>query len=89
LLDSTARQIYLQHCLDIPTPAYLHVPVVTNSEGEKLSKQTGATPLDTSRPLEALLAAARHLNLEMDEPPSGSLSAFYEAATRAWAKRVK
>jgi glutamyl-Q tRNA(Asp) synthetase len=42
LLDSTARQIYLQRLLGYPTPRYLHVPVAVNAAGEKLSKQTGA-----------------------------------------------
>ncbi|HXM82299.1 MAG TPA: tRNA glutamyl-Q(34) synthetase GluQRS [Burkholderiales bacterium] len=42
LLDSTARQIYLQRLLGYPTPRYLHVPVVVNAAGEKLSKQTAA-----------------------------------------------
>jgi glutamyl-Q tRNA(Asp) synthetase len=45
LLDSTARQIYLQRLLRYPTPRYLHVPLVVNSAGEKLSKQTGAEPV--------------------------------------------
>lgn len=89
LLDSTARQIYLQQCLGVPTPAYLHVPVVTNEAGEKLSKQTGATPLDTSRPLDALHAAARHLDLELGSQTHGSLNVFYDAATTAWARRLK
>ena len=91
LLDSTARQIYLQHCLRVPTPTYLHVPVVTNREGEKLSKQTGAMALDTSRPLDALYAAARHLNLDVSEngQTHTSLESFYAAATNAWAKRFK
>ncbi|HVP08176.1 MAG TPA: tRNA glutamyl-Q(34) synthetase GluQRS [Burkholderiales bacterium] len=42
LLDSTARQIHLQRLLGAAMPRYLHVPVATNADGEKLSKQTGA-----------------------------------------------
>jgi glutamyl-Q tRNA(Asp) synthetase len=42
LLDSTARQIYLQRLLGVGTPSYLHVPVATNAAGDKLSKQTRA-----------------------------------------------
>jgi glutamyl-Q tRNA(Asp) synthetase len=48
LLDSTPRQIYLQQLLGVPTPRYLHVPVAINAAGEKLSKQTGARPIDGS-----------------------------------------
>ena len=61
LLDSTPRQIYLQRLLGYPTPAYLHVPVVTNAAGEKLSKQTGAVALDLSQPLAELRRAASFL----------------------------
>jgi len=43
LLDSTARQIHLQRLLGLATPRYLHVPVATNTAGEKLSKQTHAS----------------------------------------------
>lgn len=89
LLDSTARQIYLQRCLDVPTPAYLHVPVVNNDAGEKLSKQTGAAPLDRHAPLDALVQAARHLGLDVASSLSSisSLDTFYSAATAAWAQR--
>jgi glutamyl-Q tRNA(Asp) synthetase len=96
LLDSTARQIYLQRCLGVPTPSYLHVPVVTNAQGEKLSKQTGARELDADAPLPALVAAARHLGLTLacdanDDRPAApryrSLDAFYEDAVTAWASR--
>jgi glutamyl-Q tRNA(Asp) synthetase len=56
LLDSTARQIYLQRLLGLPTPRYLHVPVAVNAAGEKLSKQTGATPIDPKTDVPRALA---------------------------------
>jgi glutamyl-Q tRNA(Asp) synthetase len=85
LLDSTARQIYLQRCLGVSTPAYLHVPVIVNEQGEKLSKQTGATALDTRAPLIELTQAAKHLGLYPS--PAGSLEAFFSDVTAQWAKR--
>ena len=63
LIDSTARQIYLQQQLGLPQPSYLHVMVVNNQAGEKLSKQTGAQALDLSPDgvTKTLERAARHL----------------------------
>jgi glutamyl-Q tRNA(Asp) synthetase len=58
LLDSTARQIHLQRLLGARAPRYAHLPVALNAAGEKLSKQTGARPLDLSDP-QAELARAR------------------------------
>ena len=63
LADNTARQILLQQALGLPTPRYLHTPLVVNAAGEKLSKQNGAQPVDTTQPLQALEAAARVLGL--------------------------
>lgn len=83
LLDSTPRQIYLQHLLGLPTPSYLHVPVVTNSIGEKLSKQTGAMALDLAQPLEELRFAARFLQLPLDNP--ASIEEFWKQSIAAWA----
>jgi glutamyl-Q tRNA(Asp) synthetase len=57
LLDSTARQIHLQRLLGCATPRYLHVPVAMNAAGEKLSKQTGAEPMDAGRRGDALRRA--------------------------------
>ncbi len=85
LLDSTARQTYLQQCIGATTPSYLHVPVVTNELGEKLSKQTGAIPLESTEPLVALKQAAKHLGL--DPGSSSSLDAFYTDAIAQWARR--
>lgn len=63
LADNTARQILLQHALGLPTPRYLHTPLVLGANGEKLSKQNGAQALDTSDPLAALNQAAAVLGL--------------------------
>jgi glutamyl-Q tRNA(Asp) synthetase len=63
LSDNTARQIWLQQCLGLPTPHYLHTPLVLGPNGEKLSKQNGALALDTSDPLAALNRAALALGL--------------------------
>ncbi|MES2534478.1 MAG: tRNA glutamyl-Q(34) synthetase GluQRS [Pseudomonadota bacterium] len=83
LLDSTARQIVLQRLLGLPTPQYLHVPVLTNAAGEKLSKQTGAQALDLTQPLALLMAAAQFLRLQIG--PVKSLDDFWHAAIREWA----
>jgi len=45
LLASTPRQILLQRMLGLATPRYMHLPVVLDAQGEKLSKQTLALPL--------------------------------------------
>lgn len=61
LLDSTARQIHLQRLLGARTPRYAHVPVAMSAAGEKLSKQTGARPLDLADPQAELARARRFL----------------------------
>lgn len=85
LLDSTARQIYLQQCLGVATPAYLHVPLVINADGEKLSKQTGATALNLDDPFATISDAARYLGIEAGA--ARTLDEFYLVATGEWAKR--
>lgn len=89
LLDSTARQLYLQSLLGLATPRYLHVPVVVNELGEKLSKQTGALAFDRGDNdllKEALIPAAHFLSLNL---PSSieTIEGFWELAIPAWATR--
>jgi len=87
LLESTSRQIYLQRLLNKKTPHYLHVPVITNDRGEKLSKQTGAQALDISQPVSTLLVAAKALELDIQAEAVNSVQSFYEAAVPSWARR--
>jgi glutamyl-Q tRNA(Asp) synthetase len=85
LLDNTPRQLWLQRALALPTPRYLHVPVVTNQRGEKLSKQTGATALDPTRPLAELERAWRHLGFAA--LGANDVNAFLRGAVELWRER--
>ncbi|WP_349655439.1 tRNA glutamyl-Q(34) synthetase GluQRS [Xanthomonas sp. 10-10] len=66
LLDSTPRQLLLQRALDLPQPRYLHLPLILDADGRKLSKSHGAPALDDTDPLPALHAAWQALG----QPPS-------------------
>jgi glutamyl-Q tRNA(Asp) synthetase len=81
LADNTARQVQLQQALGVPTPRYLHTPLVLGANGEKLSKQNGAQALDTSDSLAALNAAAGVLGLPQH---SGSVAEALAAWRAQW-----
>ena len=85
LADNTARQILLQRALSLPTPSYLHLPLVRGADGHKLSKQNGAQPIDLRDPLAALRSAARVLQLPTIE--ATGRDDWLVAAVRAWAAR--
>jgi glutamyl-Q tRNA(Asp) synthetase len=61
LLENTCLHIYLQQKLGFKTPDYMHIPLVNNAQGVKLSKQTGANALDHQNSSRQLLAALSHL----------------------------
>jgi glutamyl-Q tRNA(Asp) synthetase len=81
LADNTARQILLQRALELPTPSYLHTPLVRGANGEKLSKQNGAQALDLADPLAALARAGRVLGIEV---AARSLGAWLAQAAARW-----
>lgn len=86
LLDSTARQIYLQNCLNYRPIQYLHLPVVLNEQGEKLSKQTNAPavhPHQSDLLQTALIPAAHFLGLQWGTTPT-TLDQFWQQACYAW-----
>jgi len=85
LMDSTPRQILLQRCLGIATPKYLHIPVIVDEAGQKLSKQTGAPAVGRGRRAPILVAA---LNALGQSPPAdladASLEHIWSWAQRHW-----
>jgi glutamyl-Q tRNA(Asp) synthetase len=66
LLENTCLHLHLQQRLGFSTPTYLHLPLVSNTAGVKLSKQTGAKPLDYDRASNLLITALQHLG---QQPP--------------------
>ena len=87
LADNTPRQILLRRHLGLPQPRHLHTPLVLAADGQKLSKQNGAAPVDTGRPAEVLAAAARALGLDLSE--SLSADAVRTEALRQWRLRLE
>ena len=85
LLASTPRQVWLQHQLGVPTPSYLHHPVAILPTGEKLSKQTGAPPLDDADPLPALVRAWDFLAQAQPPAAPATVAEFWQWARSAWA----
>lgn len=79
LAASTARQILLQRALRLPTPSYLHVRLVCDDLGRKLSKQDGAQPFQAG--YQAVLAAATHLGLR---PEGCTLGELLQSAVNQW-----
>lgn len=89
LLGATGWQLALQQALSLPTPRYLHLPVVTEPGGGKLAKSRRSLPLDTGA-APALLYRA--LQLLGQAPPEGlersGLAATWEWALAHWDPRA-
>jgi len=86
LLSSTARQMMLGDMLGLARPEYLHVPLVTDNAGQKLSKQNGAAALDLSDPLGVLMGAWGALGF--DPLPVKDVGGFWAAAIPVWAQSL-
>ncbi|MEP5566743.1 MAG: tRNA glutamyl-Q(34) synthetase GluQRS [Halioglobus sp.] len=72
LLESTGRQIYLQQQLGMPRPDYCHIPVITNEQGQKFSKQNHAPALQVSEARANLRQALAFLR--QPSPPDSLVS---------------
>lgn len=85
LLDMTAQQIQVYRALDAKPPRWLHIPVILNNQGQKLSKQNHAPALNDNTPVANLLDALHALN---QQPPqsllAGSVDNLLEWGCKHW-----
>ena len=82
LWTATAAHMAIQQALNLSTPEYVHVPLVTNEQGQKLSKQTRAQPVSPSDAAHVLTSALRVLGQSvpvLDEP-----KIMLQEATASW-----
>ena len=81
LLDSCGRQTLLYQALGWRPPRYLHLPLITDQQGRKLSKSSAALPVDATDPLPALNAAWKVLSQNARAvPATGSPDRWLRAA---------
>lgn len=84
LIDSTVRQIYLQQCLGLPTPVYLHIPVLNGVDGHKLSKQNLAPAIDAARAVTNLRNALNYLQQPAPPPHINDVREVLAHAISRW-----
>lgn len=85
LLSSTGRQRALAGWLDLQSPRVMHVPLVLDRHGSKLSKQNGAPAIETTMPLNVLRSAWQTLGFE--PLATESMVTFWNQAISAWSQR--
>jgi glutamyl-Q tRNA(Asp) synthetase len=84
LLDSTARQIALQRALGIATPRYLHLPLLLDDSGGKLSKSSSSLPLRDDEPLQALRRAWQFLLPALPQPAGSTVGTWLDNAASTY-----
>ncbi len=85
LLDSTARQIYIQRCLGYTQPDYLHLPLAIDESGSKLSKHTGAAAIADSDPCTSIISILKFLGQDVSpELDQASLTELWHYAIEHW-----
>lgn len=85
LLSATACHLALQQALRVNEPRYMHVKVVVNDQGQKLSKQTLATPVELRDAPSVMQHVMVHLGLgAMDVAP---VEDMLEEGKRRWGEK--
>ncbi len=84
LLSSTPRQCLLQEVLALKRPDYLHLPLATDAQGRKLSKQDQDLAVTPDQPMRSLLPALQFLGQVPPPEPTASLEEFWHWAIAHW-----
>ena len=83
LLSSTPKQLHLIQQLDYAAPSYLHLPILTDTAGSKLSKQQHAPSINVSEPLSVLRRALGVLGQAQHQEATNTVSLLHLAA-QSW-----
>ncbi len=81
LLDNTPRQALLQAILGLPMPTWLHLPLLLDDDGVKLSKSRQALPIEAA----AAPATLSEVLQQLRHPPPAELVGAPVAEQLAWA----
>ncbi len=84
LLASAHRQVFLQRQLGLQQPRYLHIPLVLDAQGKKLSKSNAAPAIDLAKPAPTLYSALTFLGQVPPAELSGDATALLDWAVRNW-----
>lgn len=87
LLLSTPRQLHLQRLLGFSAPAYAHLPAAVNAQGEKLSKQTGASTIGNESPVPLLCRVMSFLGHDIPAKDFADVESFWRFAIDTWDPR--
>lgn len=87
IMELTPRQINLFNTFEVTPPSYLHLPLVMNPEGKKLSKQNHAPAIDCDNPRPELVKALTCLGLPTHQTKGlieNSVEDIIEWAIKNW-----
>lgn len=87
IMPLTLRQVNLFHLLGMPAPSFAHIPLISASQGFKLSKQNKAKAINIDNPKPELIEALTLLGLptsEHNDLASGSVTQILSWAIENW-----
>jgi len=84
LLSHTAAQLLVMDALGLRRPEYGHLPLVVNTRGQKLSKQTHAAALDPVRPATNLRRVLAMLGSPAANAAAGTCEELLRIAVSSW-----